>query len=482
MTNFGMLQDSEVLEEIINIGIRLSREKNHFKLLEKILFEIRRITRADAGTLFILEDEKLVFKIMENDTLNIYKGKDGEHIDLPPVELSLKNVSSCAALEKKMINIEDVYLVEGEYDFSGPKKYDCITGYRTKSMLVIPLMDQESNVLGVIQLINSTDEAGNTRKFPKELEKIVSSLASQAAVFIKNMLYVEEINDLFRSFVEVMATAIDERSPYNMNHTRNIVNLIEKFAKYLNENHAEIVCFDENKMEQLIMASWLHDIGKIAIPEDVMDKPTRLGRKYNEIKMRLAYIEKTIELKNENTEDIKRLRVLVDEQNSPANFGKKEIIEEISKLARRKYINLEGIEDTWLKEDEIIDLSIVKGTLTDEERKVMESHVEVGRRMLSKMQFNDSFKNVPNWAMNHHEYMDGSGYPNKLSGEEIPIESRMLTIIDIFEALTSRDRPYKKAMESEQALDIMCFMEKEGKLDSTLFEIFKNSSIWNKRE
>lgn len=203
---------SEHLEELLNIGIALPAEKDHTRLLERILREARRITNADAGTLYLCEHDRLVFKIVHNDTLGIYQGGQGEPIDLPPVPLDGTSVSSWVALNKKSVNIPDVYTADN-FDFSGPKRYDAITGYRTGSMLVVPLENYEGEVIGVLQLLNAKDEQGQTIPFDPELEKIVFSLASQAAVSLTNMQYLEEIDNLFHSFVQVMATAIDARTP-----------------------------------------------------------------------------------------------------------------------------------------------------------------------------------------------------------------------------------------------------------------------------
>jgi GAF domain-containing protein len=281
------------LEELLNIGIALSAEKDHTKLLERILREARRITNADAGTLYLCEEDRLVFKIIHNDTLGIYQGGQDEPVDLPPVPLDPANVSSWVALHKKSVNIPDVYETSN-FDFSGPKKYDAIIGYRTGSMLVVPLENYGGEVIGVLQLLNAKNEQGQIIPFAPELEKIVFSLASQAAVSLTNMQYIQEIDNLFHSFVQVMATAIDARTPYNVNHTRHIAQLAEKFAAYLDSLTSGPFSqekFSENRTAQLVMAAWLHDIGKVAIPLNVMDKPSRLGERIGYVRQRLELLE-----------------------------------------------------------------------------------------------------------------------------------------------------------------------------------------------
>jgi HD-GYP domain-containing protein (c-di-GMP phosphodiesterase class II) len=484
----------DYLEELLNIGIALSAEKNHTKLLERILREARRITNADAGTLYLCEQDCLVFKIIHNDTLGIYQGGQGEPVDLPPVPLDPANVSSWVALNKKSVNIPDVYAADN-FDFSGPKRYDAITGYRTGSMLVVPLENYEGEVNGVLQLLNAKNEKGQTIPFAHEFEKIVFSLASQAAVSLTNMQYIQEIDNLFHSFVQVMATAIDARTPYNVNHTRNIARLAEKFAAYLDgltSGPFSSEKFPENRTAQLVMAAWLHDIGKVAIPLSVMDKPSRLGERIEYVRQRLelaenslirSFLEKKVagvagrEQEEEHRQQLTRLsqaRELIEKANHPATFVDKDLVRELSELTH--WEPLPGVR--LLTDEELKCLSIPKGTLTYEERKIMESHVAVAQRMLEKIRFNSRYKDVPAWALSHHELLDGTGYPQGLEAGEISLEARILTILDVYDALTATDRPYKKAMPLQIALNILERMAEEGKLDKQLVAAFKESRIW----
>ena len=484
----------DYLEELLNIGIALSAEKNHTKLLERILREARRITNADAGTLYLCEQDRLIFKIVHNDTLGIYQGGQGEPVDLPPVPLNAANVSSWAALHKKSVNIPDVYAADN-FDFSGPKKYDAITGYRTGSMLVVPLENYEGEVNGVLQLLNAKNEKGQTIPFAPELEKIVFSLASQAAVSLTNMQYIQEIDNLFHSFVQVMATAIDARTPYNVNHTRNIARLAEKFAAHLDSLTSGPFInekFPESRTAQLVMAAWLHDIGKVAIPLSVMDKPSRLGERIEYVRQRLELVENRLirsflekkaagaagrEQEEEHRQQLASLsqaRELIEKANHPATFVDQDLVRELSELAH--WEPLPGVR--LLTDEEFMCLSIPKGTLTNEERKIMESHVTVAQRMLEKIRFNNRYKDVPAWALSHHELLDGTGYPQGLKAGEISLEARILTILDVYDALTATDRPYKKAMPPQTALNILEKMAEEGKLDKQLVAAFKESRIW----
>lgn len=465
----------EKVETILNIGIALSAEKNHNHLLEKILTEARTITKADAGTLYLLEDDALVFKIIQNKTLNIFKGGEGEMVDLPPVKMDRANVSAYVALTKERINIPNVYEAKG-FDFSGTRKYDKMTGYKCTSMLVLPLEDHEERVIGVLQLINAKDEEGNVVPFAPYYEKVVSSLASQAAISLTNAQILEDIENLFESFIQVMATAIDARTPYNANHTRRVALLAMAMATAIHEEKEVPFVeefFDEDRTKQLVMAAWLHDIGKIAIPLSVMDKSTRLEERLPLVMLRLDYILAL----GGNEEEIKRARELIERANDSSNFINDEMMVQLKEVASKTYRDRKG-EYNYLTEEELEALLVAKGNLTGKERSIMESHVEVTRRILEKIPFTSKLREVPKWAILHHEMLDGEGYPYRLKKEEIPLEGRILALVDVYDALTAEDRPYKKPMPVEKALIILSYMVKEEKIDAPLYHLFVKEKVW----
>lgn len=489
----------ENIKSLLDIGIALTAEKDYNKLLEKILTGARNITGADGGTLYILENNLLHYKIMQTKSLNISKGSNGEKVEFPPVEMVHSNVSAYCAITKKSINIPDVYHSE-LFDFSGPKKFDHATGYVTKSMLVIPLINRGGKVIGVLQLINSLNRNNETVPFDKQIETIIESLASQAAIAIENMQYVEEIKKFFESFVQVMATAIDERTPYNASHSKNIAHLADKFANYLNTINEGIyknTYFDVYKINELVTAAWLHDIGKIAVPIEVLDKPTRLGDHIHCLmlrldliaaKLRLNYLEKVNATARDDSEKrylenqwkaddnyLKEMKALILEVNDPLTFVDQD---KLSKLREIKSKKFDGIKEEIITDQELENLSIVKGTLTSKERTVIENHVSATERILSKMTFPDYLKNVPGWAAKHHEFLDGSGYFTGCDGKDLSTEVRMLTILDIYDALTAVDRPYKQGMDKQKAFKILEAMAKEGKLDQELVKLFIDSGIW----
>lgn len=478
----------EDFKRILSIGIGLSTEKNPHKLLEAILEKSMQITHCDAGTLYMLRDNHLHFTIMKTLSMGINRGVDGESIeDMPPVPMEEENVCAYSAIHKKVINIPDVYESD-TFDFSGPQRYDALTGYRTKSQLVIPLENNENELLGVLQLINALDEEGNIIPFDRPYDIIVHSLSSMAAIELTNLSYLQELKVQLRSFVEAFATAVDERTPYNGAHTRKVAEYAGILAEYINRKHEAGECeryFDEEGKEKLLLAALLHDIGKIIIPLSIMNRATRLDREMERVESRFEllasyyeidllrgritqteYEEKTSELKSE-LDFIHRIDGIgyLDDEN----------FRHVQELAKKCYVKADQSVIPYLTEREVDCLSIRKGTLTEEDRRRMESHAAMTEKILEKVRFHKNYSMVPKWAAEHHEYLDGSGYPNHRKGEEIDFETRILTITDIYDAMTSTDRPYKEPMPREKAFAILRSMADEGKLERRLVDWFEEA-------
>lgn len=465
-------------EDILNVGIQLTVETDGNKLLNTIVEKGMEITNCDASTLYLYEDGVLKFRIMRTLSLNNSRGVDGEPItDIPPVLMKEENVCAYTAIHRKVVNIADVNDNE-EFDFSGPKRYDAMTGFSTKSMLVIPIENNTGELIGVLQMINAQDENGTVVPFDPQYEIVIRSLGSLTAIELTNIQYVNEIKAQLRSFVEAMATAIDERTPYNGTHTRKVAEYALLLAEKMNDKYASgecEECFDEDRIEKLELAALLHDIGKMIVPRSVMNRATRLDGGLKAIEERFTLLKCYYEidyLKGKIEEDTyKNYCMQLEEMLTfiqsidTVGFLPDESYKRVQEIASLFYEKEDGDKVFYITERERECLSIRKGTLSDDDRKIMESHVEMTAKILSKVRFNKNYKDVPRWASEHHEFLNGSGYPNHLTAEKLDTETRILTITDIYDALTSVDRPYKVPMPKEKAFAILRSMVEEGKLE-----------------
>jgi len=465
-------------KDILTVGIQLTVEKDDNKLLNTIVEKGMQITNCDASTLYLYEDEVLKFRIMRTISQNVYRGLDGLPItDIPPVPFKEENVCAYTAIHRKVVNIADVYDSD-EFDFSGPKRYDAMTGFRTQSMLVIPVENNTGELIGVLQMMNAQDENGKVIPFDPQFEIIIRSLGSLAAIELANIRYVHEIKAQLHSFVEAMATAIDERTPYNGSHTRKVAEYATVLARKINEKCelGEIEeSFDEDRLERLQLAALLHDIGKMIVPRSVMNRATRLDRDMKALEDRfelLACFYQIDFLKGKMTEAEYQekdalLKDIIDFVHRIDNVGflQQEDFDRVQEIATLYYEKEDGEKVFYITERERVCLSVRKGTLTDDDRKIMEGHVTMTAKILSKVHFNKNYIDVPRWAAEHHEYLDGSGYPNHIKGEELDTETRILAIADIYDALTATDRPYKPPMPKAKACAILHSMANEGKLE-----------------
>ena len=491
--------DMRSMEKLFDIVIAFYQERDYFDLLNIILTKMMEITGADGGTLYVVEDGMLHFRIMRTISLNIFQGGK-DKIGLPPIKLdenNINNISAYAAIKNEIVCIDDVYDSD-EFNFSGPKNYDQMTGYRTCSMLVFPLTASSNDnspeeVIGVIQLINSTDDVtGKLKPFDINEDPIfLRAVANISANALANLIYAKEIKELFNSFVRVMTKAVDERSPYTVNHTKNVAIYCTNFAAWLSNKFPQghEYYLDDNRREQLSMAALLHDIGKIITPLEVMDKPDRLADGLDVILLKF-------EIKKQQTENSYLKKEINSEQYEAAKKELAEALELIKtvntapflddgkiagveKLASLTYIDDAGLTAPLLTTLNLDELTVRKGTLTEAERLIMQEHVSVTGRLLEQMTFNKYYCNVPSLAKSHHEFLNGSGYPMGLSGSEIPLEVCILSISDIYDALIARDRPYKKALPPEKALSILTEMAGDGQLHKELVRLFIESKVWD---
>ncbi len=504
------------LDRLNSIGVALSAEHDHKRLLETILLGAKELTNADGGTLYsVTEDNKLKFEIMRTLSLDIAMGgTTGKEITFPPLPIYLENgapntnmVAAYSVVNAKTVNIADAYLTEG-FDFSGTRKFDETTGYRSKSFLTVPMKNHENEIIGILQLINAIDpDTNQIIAFSDSHQRLVESLASQAAVAITNQSLIAGLKQLFESFIKLIADAIDEKSPYTGGHCQRVPELTMMLAKAAIDTKTgplKDFTMSESEIYELNIAAWLHDCGKVTTPESVMDKATKLETIFDRIhlidhrfellktqrenaylhKMILAANGKPVNIKH-MAHDIKVIKKQLDDDKNfirKVNFGtefmKPEDKQRVKEIANYEYKSDSGQSVKFLTENEVYNLTIERGTLTPEERMVINNHIVVTINMLEALPYPKDLRRVPEYAGGHHERMDGKGYPKGLKREEMSIPARMMGIADIFEALTSRDRPYKKAKTLSETLTILGRMKMENHIDPDIFDLFIREKIY----
>jgi len=475
------------MRKFLKICLALSAERDREKLLSMILDTAMDITNCDAGTLYLLEEDALHFCRMVTRSQNIRQGGHADPITLPPVPLEPTYICAWAVLENQAINVPDVHH-DSRFDFSGSARYDAMTGYHTDTMLVVPMANDKGELIGAMQLINAIDKDGAVVPFSQSVELLVSAVASQTAISLTNMRYAEQITALLDSLVSALSTAIDQRTPYNANHTRNMVHYGETFLNWLDKAGVPWK-FSADDRRAFLMSVWLHDVGKLVVPLGVMDKESRLGPGLERVENRfgtMLLLDRIAWLEGRLTEE--GYQAAVKEKNEAlelirgvnrAGFLPDDALAQLQELGRRTYLDAEGREERpWLTPEELTQLSVRRGTLTAEERSIMESHVVMTSNILETVAFPKEYAAVPLWAGAHHELLNGKGYPKHLSGEEIPREVRLLTILDVFDALTAKDRPYKPGMPVEKALGILHSMAEEGGIDGEILTLFEQSRAW----
>ena len=486
------------LRRLNEIGVALSSVQHNLNaLLERILQEARRFTHAEAGTLYLAKNESLTFEIIQNDKLQIFVGGSHGKADMPPVALNKESVSGYVAITGEILNIADVYAEEGQ-QFEGPRNYDKMTGYHTRSLLVVPMRDHEDQVIGVLQLLNSlSPDTGESVAFSAADVALIESLASQAAVAINNVRLIEDTEALFESFVQVMATAIDERSPYTGGHIRRVAELTMVMAYAINaseQGYFADISFSDEELEELRLAAWMHDIGKITTPEWVVDKPTKLTTIFDRVellRLRFALIRKELELQvargQLDAAEGERLMgevaadfEFVARANMPGEFMGDDDLARIKQIAAKRYVE-DGEERPYITDEELENLSIRKGSLTDAERQKINDHAAMSIKMLEQIPFTRKLKQVPTIAGAHHEKLDGTGYPQGLKGNEISLQARILALVDIFESLTADDRPYRaNPLPSDVVLRILQDMVDCNHIDREVHELFKREDLFAK--
>lgn len=507
---------SELLDRIdrLNeIGIALSAESDTPKLLELIMMGAKALTQADGGSLYFLNDGELSFEIISNDSLDIQMGgTSGNEITFPTIPLLVDgkenhaNVVTHCVLTGETINIADAYHEDG-FDFTGTRNFDSNTGYRTQSMLTFPLKDHEQEIIGVLQLINARDiDSGEVIEFSDVDQQLAESLASQAAVALTQQRLISELQTLFESFIRMIASAIDDKSPYTGGHCRRIPVLTMMLADAVDkaeEGPLRQFNITEKDRYELETAAWLHDCGKVVTPEYVMDKATKLETihdRINTLEARFEVLRRDAEIDylrarlrgNDAAQSDTEMeasyqqacRQLQDDfgflrkANIGGEFMSEEDIERVHKISRLQWTDASGERKPLLTEDEVMNLCIERGTLNDAEREVINNHIVATIKMLESLPFPKNLQNVPEYAGGHHEKMDGTGYPRGLTRDEMSVQARIMAIADIFEALTASDRPYKKGKKLSECLKIMGFMKKDNHIDPDIFEVFIKDRVY----
>ncbi len=509
------IKDKTNLQHFIDISIRLTTEKNSSKLLDEILQVVMSIANSDAGSIYsITSNKQLKFETVINKSLNLYLGGTlGGPVDFPNIDLFIDGKPNDTAIVAhsvntgEVINIPDVYDAL-PFDMSAARKMDARTGYRSESMLTIPLKDHEDDIIGVIQLINVKDAQNKNIPFSEELVTLIRSFASLGAISLTNSTLVKDMEVLFSTFAEAIAMAIDEKSPHTGGHCKRVPALTLMLADAVHKIDkgplADFIMSPEDRHE-LSVAGWLHDCGKIATPDHIMEKSTKLETIFDRIEfidakfeiisrdLELSYQQQIISAIKQNKSvevlqferlletELKQLaldRALLQRVNIGGEFLGEEEQAHILRISKQYSLKINGEETPLLTDDEVENLMIRRGTLTQGEREIMKRHMDITKNILDILPFPKHLSNVAEYALGHHEKLDGTGYPRGLTKEQMSVPARLMAITDIFEALSAVDRPYKKAKPVSECLNILGNMVSNNHLDPDIFAIFIESQVY----
>jgi HD-GYP domain-containing protein (c-di-GMP phosphodiesterase class II) len=507
------------LEDLIDIGIALSAETSLPRLLEKILDSAIRLTNADGGSFYTVGKDKDVVRIeiMHNTSLGIrVGGTEPPTGPAPTVPLffpggtpNLNNVVTYAYHQNITVNIADSRDTH-RFDFSGTRSFDEQAGYASVSFLTVPLRDHENEIIGVLQLINALDrETGKPIPFDPTTQRLTEALASQAASALTKEELIDAMKTLFEAIIQLIADAIDKKSPYTGGHGRRVPELammLADAADQCEDGPMAVFRMSDTERYALKIAGWLHDCGKITTPEYVVDKATKLETIFDRVHLvdarieilkrdqELAWLRQKLrdhgvdpgdgaDLSQQPPElaafcqEMEADREFLHGANLGGEFMRPEDQERVREIAKRRYTQ-NGTVVPMLSENEVYNLNIARGTLTPEEREIINNHIRVTIDMLSALPFPKHLRSVTEFAGGHHERMDGKGYPRGLKRDELSVEARILGIADVFEALTASDRPYKKAKKLSESLKIMVMMKNEGHIDPDLFYVFLHQHVY----
>ena len=505
------------LGELIEIARALTTEREIDKLLDLILEKARFLCGADAGSMYVVDGDdpvlahrQLIFKLSQNDSVSFAS----REFTMP---ISTRSMAGYVALEQKTLSIEDVYDMPKGAPFGFDRSFDTRVGYRTRSMFVTPLITSKGEVIGVLQLINKKRQPSQKLRAPADFEtsvipfderseQLVTTLAAQAGIALENAILYQEIRKIFEGFVKASVDAIEARDPTTSGHSRRVADLTVNLALAVERTDSgpyRDVRWQREDLREIEYASVLHDFGKIGVREHVLVKAKKLfPHEVGMIRQRFEFVIRTIEVDviqrkmaamsrgasadelaeldrelSQKRAEIEEAWTVIEQANEPTvlaagNFKR------IEELGRQSYARLNGELSTLLSADEVKALSVMRGSLTAEEFDEIRSHVSHTYRFLSQIPWGKTFSRVAIIAGSHHERLNGTGYPRGLQAADIPLQSKMMSISDIFDALTASDRPYKRAVPLSKALDILNFEVKDNHIDGELVRIFTESHAW----
>jgi HD-GYP domain-containing protein (c-di-GMP phosphodiesterase class II) len=513
-------QKARELAELNAIGIALSAERDHNRLLNLILSKSREITHADAGSLYLVveteEGSRLRFQLAQNDSRD-FSFQDDRLLEITPA-----SIAGYVAGTKETLNLEDAYQLPPGKPFTINRSFDESTGYRGRSMLVVPMQNHEGEAIGVLQLINKKRESGVRLTTPETFERevipftahdeaLVSSLASQAAISVENNQLYQRIEKMFGDFVDAAVVAIESRDPVTEGHSRRVADMTVELARVTNLTesgpYGKLILGDD-QLQELRYAALLHDFGKVGVRENILQKRRKLyDERLERVRERFRTIKRTVEVQSlralldrllKKREEISPEELADFEERLRRDFAQIDLaltvaetaneptvthhsdFDRVRQVGERVFSDFDGTPRRFLEPDEVEALCISKGTLTHEQRLKIQDHVVHTYEFLSKIPWTRDLERIPVIARSHHEKLDGSGYPYGFAAPDIPPQTRMMTLSDIYDALAAQDRPYKPAVPPEKALDIMKSEVRQGQLDGELFRLFLEAKVYLK--
>jgi HD-GYP domain-containing protein (c-di-GMP phosphodiesterase class II) len=512
-------QRAREIGELTRIGVALGTERDLKTLLELILTQSRRITQSDAGSLYLVErnaegDKRLRFRLAQT-----YSKPEAPFVEFT-IPVDRTSLAGYCAVTGDSLVIDDAYFLPPDVEYTINRSFDERYGYRSKSMLVLPMKDHKDEIIGVLQLINRKRNFEAVLSTPADVEQqvvpyskrtveLVTALAGQAAVAIENSRLYEDIERLFEGFVLAAVHAIEQRDPTTYGHSGRVAGMTVNLAKAVDragDGPYRGIKFSREQLKEIRYAALLHDFGKVGVREQVLVKAKKLyPSDLSLVRHRHAFIRRTAEREfwrkraefleqngpkgyrefiadleashEQELQDLDRFLEIVLQANEPTILPDGSF-EELQAWAKRSYQALDGTCEPYLSPDEVRFLTIRKGSLDDAERHEIESHVTHTYQFLQRIPWTGELQQIPVIAYGHHEKMDGRGYPRRITGEAIPIQTRMMTISDIYDALTAQDRPYKRAVSTDRAFDILSQEVKEGQLDADLYKLFIEARVF----